>query len=148
MLRNCNEMNMIPHQAPGQHPHPGVRQTVGLQAQIRRSVGILEKDPLTVGPSLGDMVRLTRQHTALISRHFDSIVPGNHQKPPKWQRCLPPWPESPTPRVRLTPSRFASCQADPFADPFAPSPSRVRLTRSHLSRDSVTSLKLRTHLKL
>jgi hypothetical protein len=43
MLRNYHDMNMMRHQAPGQHPHPGVRQMVGHQAQIRRSVGILEK---------------------------------------------------------------------------------------------------------
>jgi len=61
VLRNFNDMNMIPHQAPGQHPDPGVRQIVGLQAQIRRSVGILEKDPLTVGPPLRDVERLTRR---------------------------------------------------------------------------------------
>jgi len=49
----------------------------------------------------------------------------------KWQSRLVLWPESPTPRVRLTRSRSPpvppSCQADPF-------PPRVRLTRSPFPR--------------
>jgi hypothetical protein len=83
VLRNRNDMNMIPYQAPGQHPDPGGRQIVGDQAQIRRSVGILEEHPLMVGPALGDVIRLTRQDTALVSQHPASIMLGNHQKHPK-----------------------------------------------------------------
>ena len=40
VLRNRNQMNMIPHQAPGQHPHPGVGQIVRLQARIRPPIGV------------------------------------------------------------------------------------------------------------
>jgi hypothetical protein len=29
-------------------------------------------------------------------------VTGNHRESPRWQSPLPPWPESPTARVRLT----------------------------------------------
>jgi hypothetical protein len=61
---------------------------------------------------------------------------GNHQKSPTWQSRLPLWPESPTARVRLTPSPPSPLR--PFAPtwqsrlplwPESPT-ARVRLTPS------------------
>ena len=59
-----------------------------------------------------------------LSTHFrQTTVLGNHRKSPRWQSPLPPWPKSPTARVRLTPSPFAPSRRSCQADPFAPSPS-------------------------
>jgi len=68
-----HEMDVVPHQAVSQHPHPVLLALLTQQPQVRDTVPIHKEHVLAVIPPLRDMMRQSRYDDARLSRYVTRI---------------------------------------------------------------------------